>query len=291
MDPAQIEFARQKMAYLVSQGVDPQRAAAMIGNAWHESAGLKPTIWGDNGDSFGLYQFNKRGELPAYQAWAKENGRDLSDWKAQTDFVLNRMKSPQYAQTWDAMGKAPDVAGATKAFMSGYERPAKGAEYLERRVDLANRAAGLNGDTPPTNQIASAGGGLFGRVFEKPDFNAPASPIPFQAPTNGVAMPANLPQPPAAGLPQTAGLGPAFAAPQNQAAVAGIDKANAASGANPFNFGTLGLSLLAAGAPKYPTPQQAAPINRGNANVNLAGLLNAAPQEMDYRKFLQGLLA
>lgn len=267
MADSQLQFAQEKMRYLLSQGVDPQRAAAMVGNAWHESS-LNPTILGDKGDSYGLYQFNKGGELPAYKDWTSKTGRDLGDWKAQTDFVLSRLQSPAYASTWDKMGSAKDVAGATEAFMRGYERPKESAAALDSRIDLAKKASGLTyeGAQPsPVGyaQLQPSMTGLLGATMPQA--------IAGQAQMTSMSM-----------LPQTNSM--SFASvpqglldpnkPQQQMAQI---KPEAPAGSD-FDFSKLastGLGLMAAGAPKSSgPPPQMGQIHRPQMNPQLfAGLL------------------
>ncbi|CAB5170316.1 hypothetical protein UFOVP155_17 [uncultured Caudovirales phage] len=270
MDQSQIEFAKQKMQYLLSQGVDPQRAAAMVGNAWHESS-LKPTILGDKGDSFGLYQFNKRGELPAYQDWAAQNGKDLSDWKAQTDFVLNRLQSPAYASTWKKMGEAKDVAGSTEAFMRGYERPKESAAALDSRIDLANKASGLASDSSPQTQIAyqvpqGSQTGLLGAVMPQALAGQMQSASTSLLPqTNQMSM-ASVPQ----GLLSQQQQQPnaQVAQIQPQAPSSDMNWAGANTG-----LASLGAGLMAAGAEK-PISMPMGQVHRPQMNPNLfAGLL------------------
>jgi hypothetical protein len=268
----QTQFAQEKMRYLLSQGVDPQRAAAMVGNAWHESS-LNPSILGDKGDSYGLYQFNKGGELPAYKDWATKNSRDLGDWKAQTDFVLSRLQSPAYASTWDKMGKAQDVAGATEAFMRGYERPKESAAALDSRIDFAKKASGLTyeGAAPsPVGyaQIQPGMTGLLGATMPQqaagPMQTASMSMLPQ---TNQMSF-ASVPQ----GLldPAKANAQVAQVTPSAAGAEAPADWAKGGSG-----LASLGIGLMSAGAAKPNSPiQQMGQIHRPQANPQLfAGLL------------------
>lgn len=271
MNQSQIEFAKQKMQYLLSQGVDPQRAAAMVGNAWHESS-LNPTILGDKGDSYGLYQFNKRGELPAYKDWASQNNRDLGDWKSQTDFVLNRLQSPAYSSTWEKMGNAKDVSGATEAFMRGYERPKESAAALDSRIDLAKKASGLTYEGAEPSQVAynapqGSMTGLLGATMPQavagPMQTASMSMLPQ---TNQMSF-ASVPQ----GLldQQQSNTQVAQIQPSAAGTEAPADWGKAGSG-----LASLGIGLMQAGAAKPVASPQMGQIHRPQMNQNLfAGLL------------------
>ena len=136
--------AQAHLSYLTGQGVDPIVAAGMLGNAGHESH-LNATVPGDNGDSFGLYQFNKNGELPAFQKFAKDNNLDVNDPKTQHQFVINQLNGP-YSDVRDAMIKSGDPAQAAKIFMQGYERPGAETAGLDNRMSYANLIA--NGGNP-----------------------------------------------------------------------------------------------------------------------------------------------
>ena len=136
--------AQAHLSYLTGQGVDPIVAAGMLGNAGRESH-LNATVPGDNGDSFGLYQFNKNGELPAFQKFAKDNNLDVNDPKTQHQFVINQLNGP-YSDVRDAMIKSGDPAQAAKIFMQGYERPGAETAGLDNRMSYANLIA--NGGNP-----------------------------------------------------------------------------------------------------------------------------------------------
>lgn len=267
MTDYQTQFAQEKMRYLLSQGVDPQRAAAMVGNAWHESS-LNPSILGDKGDSYGLYQFNKGGELPAYKDWASKNNRDLGDWKAQTDFVLSRLQSPAYASTWTKMGEAKDLSGATEAFMRGYERPKESAAALDSRIDLAKKASGLTyeGAAPsPVGyaQLQPGMTGLLGATMPQAIAGQAQTASMSMLPQNNSMSFASMPQ----GL-----LDPN----KSQTQMAQITPE--AQKKDDFDFSKIastGLGLMAAGAPRSSAPApQMGQIHRPQMNPQLfAGLL------------------
>lgn len=140
--PLDVPSSRKYMDYLTKEkGYDPHVAAGIVGNLYHESGGLNPTIVGDKGRSFGLAQFHEAGEQPAFRQWAKENNRDIKDPYAQIDFVHERLQGP-YSKTLEAMKNAPDASTAAEHFMRGYERPATGpTEALPARMFYANTLA------------------------------------------------------------------------------------------------------------------------------------------------------
>ena len=126
--------------YMIEKGLEPHVAAGIAGNIAKESNG-NPTIWGDNDNSFGLFQKNIRGELPAYQKWAQENKRDMNDPKAQIDHVIERLNGP-YAKVYQQMRESNDPAQAAYQFAVGYERPVPATARYEERMKIASQLAG-----------------------------------------------------------------------------------------------------------------------------------------------------
>lgn len=170
----QVQRARERMSYLVNEkGLSPTVAAGIVGNTWHESGGFFPKVVGDGGDSIGEPQFNKKGEQPAFLAFAAQNNRDPYDWKTQYDFVTSQLNGP-YKGVLQKMTAAQSPADAALAFSTGYERPNPDAAYNDRRVKWANTALRLvgvepsaaqastvgsaSGAVPPQNQVADASG-------------------------------------------------------------------------------------------------------------------------------------
>jgi hypothetical protein len=154
---------RQYFDYLTKEkGYDPHVAAGILGNAYHESSGLQPGIVGDQGKSIGLFQFNEKGEQPAFRQWASENQRSVSDPYAQLDFVHNQLQGP-YADTLEQMKAAKDPASAAETFMRGYERPKEGpTAALDRRQAYANAIA--SGEKLPTFRAYAGDEGGLGRA-------------------------------------------------------------------------------------------------------------------------------
>jgi len=170
MDPRALQYYQ----YLISKGESPQVAAAMMGNIGQESTYNASSV-GDGGRSIGLFQFNKGGELPALQSWAAKNNRDLNDPYAQLDFVRAQLQSPAYSKVYGEMQSSPSVAGATSAFMNGYERPNPKYANAEARINYANQFVNpttQDAGTPiPTNRpgdVANLGQGVQG----------PTAPVP-----------------------------------------------------------------------------------------------------------------
>lgn len=131
--------AKDYYSYLTDKkGLDPHVAAGMLGNAFHESGGLQPTILGDNRNSYGLFQFNNRGEMPAFKQWATENQRSVADPYAQLDFTHERLTSGPYQGVYEKMRGAQSPGEAASHFMTGYERPKAETAALNSRMAYAD---------------------------------------------------------------------------------------------------------------------------------------------------------
>lgn len=153
--------AKDRMTYLVQKhGLTPVAAAAMVGNAWHESGGLNPQIKGDGGNSVGEFQFYTGGEQPALRAYATKNGRDHLDWQTQYDFVVERLKNGPYRGTFDKMMQASDPATASTIFSKEYERPRADVAHNDKRARWANRAIQLHDPNAKIGEVTSYAGVL-----------------------------------------------------------------------------------------------------------------------------------
>jgi hypothetical protein len=207
--------SRQYMTYLTDKkGYSPTAAAAIIGNAYHESGGLNPEILGDSGKSLGLFQFHQAGEQPAFRQWASENKRDVKNPYAQIDFVDSQLRGP-YLSVLDKMNNASSASEASSHFMRGYERPKEGqtagenarasfAETLAGGKDLPNgmRNLGQSFAGPQPEKSTNRRGSSLGDVFEEmtsdaipsnsnfwiPALSALATAAASRAPTRGQAL-------------------------------------------------------------------------------------------------------
>lgn len=126
--------------YFISQGWSVEQAAGITGNLIGES-NLNPAAIGDGGNAYGIAQWH-----PDRQA----------NFQQQFGFPIQGSSVMQQAQfvNWElnntekkagALLRAQNtIEGATKAFMTGFERPAN-LSSLGKRISAA--LASLNGDT------------------------------------------------------------------------------------------------------------------------------------------------
>ncbi|MER8941362.1 phage tail tip lysozyme [Mesorhizobium sp. M0915] len=109
--------AQQSWNYFKSKGLADHQVAAILGHENAESA-FRPTAVGDQGNAFGLFQWNDRGPAMLDSIGGKGN---LSNVGGQLDFAWKELQTTE-ADTLARLRAAPDVRSATAAF-GGFERP------------------------------------------------------------------------------------------------------------------------------------------------------------------------
>lgn len=141
------EISAQYMANLQKDfGLTKEQAAGIVGNLSHESAGMNSGInqggaigapsgnmADDNGNGYGIAQWGgvrKEGLI----RFARENGVDPSSHAANYGFLKQELQG-EYASSITAVKGANDVAGATQAFCSTYEKPSD--PQMGSRVQIA----------------------------------------------------------------------------------------------------------------------------------------------------------
>lgn len=111
-------------------GLTVEQTAALIAHAKAESD-LGKNLVGDNGHSFGLFQFNDKGELKALQDFAEKGGKDWMDFGTQIDFVIGRFKALGGASTTTA-DQASQVMNRFERFKDFLKNGDFGEESLAR---------------------------------------------------------------------------------------------------------------------------------------------------------------
>lgn len=170
--------AKYALSWLTKQGYTPDQAAGIVGNLMQES-GVDPTISpGDNGQSFGIAQWNGD-RLSALKDYANQNGTSFKDLDTQLGFLNNELNGSE-SKAGDAIRSSQDVPSATAA-AAGYERPSgytpdnpEGANSYDKRLAYASQ---LSGQAQPSalDKVASSIGN-----FLMPSANA-AEADPTQA--------------------------------------------------------------------------------------------------------------
>jgi hypothetical protein len=123
---------------LIEGGMEPHIAFAFVGNFMAESGkGLNTGAIGDNGNAFGMAQWNDR--APALKAFADARGTDWRDVDTQIAFVFHELETTE-AAAWAAIKDAPDAATAARLVSERYERP--GTPHLSSRMAYARMLEG-----------------------------------------------------------------------------------------------------------------------------------------------------
>lgn len=116
-------------------------AAAVIGNAGHESGGfkslqeIKPLVPGSKG-GYGIMQWTgpRRRE---YEAYCKRNGLNPADMETNYKFLFVELKGPE-GKVLPKLRAAKDLAAKTKVFSDTFLRP--GIVHMDSRQTWAKRA-------------------------------------------------------------------------------------------------------------------------------------------------------
>lgn len=122
-------------------GFSAEDAAAVMGNAGHESGGLtlfqesKPTVKGSRG-GWGWFQWTGP-RRKAFEAWCARKGFDLKEDEAQYSFLYRELKGAE-KKAVPATKNAIGLDAKVKAFESNYERA--GVKHYPSRLTWAQRA-------------------------------------------------------------------------------------------------------------------------------------------------------
>ena len=147
------------IAGLVQRGMPQHIAEGFALNAGDES-GFNPTAVGDNGNAFGIFQWNGE-RMRNLQKFAREGKKDISALDTQLDFVMHENATYE-AGAWKRISRTTTRGEAAAAIVNLWERP---AEVHRRRRE----AAYLGGLVPrgeytgepsvgPLPQVTAAGG-------------------------------------------------------------------------------------------------------------------------------------
>ena len=109
----------QVWQFFAGKGMAPHHIAGIMGNIQAES-GFNPLAEGDNGNAFGLFQWNDRRHKLFDFIGGKQN---LGDVQKQLEFAWHELNTSE-SGAYNRLLKTTDASGATDAFMRGFERPA-----------------------------------------------------------------------------------------------------------------------------------------------------------------------
>jgi hypothetical protein len=109
------------IAGLVKRGV-PQHVAEGVVMNFQDESGLDTSIPGDNGNAYGLAQWNGPRRI-RLQGEARARGVPVDDLDLQLDYFMQENAGPE-AAAWKQVMAAPDRNSAAVAFVNQWERPA-----------------------------------------------------------------------------------------------------------------------------------------------------------------------
>lgn len=144
-------------------GIGVLDAAAIVGNAGHESNGFvdlqekKPLVAGSKG-GYGIMQWTgpRRRE---YEAYCKRNGYNPADMTTNYKFLFVELKGPE-GKVLAKMKQATTLDGKTKVFSDTFLRP--GIKHLNSRYAWAAKALEAYTAAPPVKEVVTADPGELG---------------------------------------------------------------------------------------------------------------------------------
>jgi hypothetical protein len=121
--------ARDAYQFFINRGYSKEAAAGIVGNLVFES-GMRPTIPGDQGTSFGLAQWHAE-RFDQLRDYAKSVSKDWRDPQTQLEFVDRELRTTE-SVAGGLLRAATTPEQAAAVFAQAYERP-KGFDYTGRQ--------------------------------------------------------------------------------------------------------------------------------------------------------------
>lgn len=135
LGPAEQVTAKEIYDYLVNvYGLSPIQASGILGNMQTESS-FRTNALNKGEGAIGLAQW-EGGRRTQLEAFAANQGKPVTDWHVQVDFMMKELKGPERG-AWNALQAAHTPAEAAHAFDKFYERSA-GTSRGERMANASN---------------------------------------------------------------------------------------------------------------------------------------------------------
>lgn len=116
---------------LLERGMTPVQATGFVSNFMVEaSVSLNPRAVGDNGNAFGIAQWNGP-RRRAYIEFARKQSKDVGDIDTQIDFLFHELDTSE-AGNWEIIQRASSAEEAAFLVSKHFERP--GVPHNDRRV-------------------------------------------------------------------------------------------------------------------------------------------------------------
>ncbi|WP_433597703.1 phage tail tip lysozyme [Nocardia sp. CA-135953] len=128
--------AKKIYDYLISKGFTPAQAAGILGNMQVES-GFDTGAYNPGEGAIGLCQW-EGGRRANLEAFAASQGRSVTDWQTQVDFMIHELKGSE-SSAYGHLTSASSAGAAAAAFDQYYERSS--GEARGQRVANANSIA------------------------------------------------------------------------------------------------------------------------------------------------------
>ena len=144
--------AEKVFNFFVSKGFEPFQAAAFVGNFVVESGSedINPTAVGDNGNAFGIAQWNSR--RPQLYEFASKNNKPVDSLETQLEFAWYEMQNKE-SSAYEAIKNTKTLEEATYVIMDRYERP--GEPHLDKRQEASKRFYERIKNNPPSGKSSS----------------------------------------------------------------------------------------------------------------------------------------
>lgn len=135
LGPGETVQAKQIYDYLTEQyGLKPHIASGILGNMMTESS-FKTNAYNRAEGAIGLIQW-EGSRRPALENFAAAQGKPVTDWKVQVDFMMHELKTSE-SGAWAKLQHAQTPAEAAAIFDKYYERSA-GTSRGERMANAEN---------------------------------------------------------------------------------------------------------------------------------------------------------
>jgi hypothetical protein len=129
--------AKEIYDYLLQNKLTENAACGILGNMMTESS-LRTDAVNHSEGAVGLCQWEKS-RLTDLKAFAAGEGKPITDWKVQVDFMLHELHKPEYAKALNAIQNAQSPAEAAYAFDRWFEKSA-GTSRGQRQANAENIA-------------------------------------------------------------------------------------------------------------------------------------------------------
>ena len=122
--------------FLEGSGFSREQVAGIVGNLMVESGNnMDPTAIGDNGNAFGIAQWNGP-RMRAFKQWAGANNKPEDSIETQLEYIVHELETTESRAAFE-LRKATTAEEAALAFSKWFERP--GIPRNDRRVANANK--------------------------------------------------------------------------------------------------------------------------------------------------------